>query len=61
VRRTLGKDEYFVMGDNRHNSSDSRIWGPVARHLIIGKVWVVIYPFADSHVIPRINYGTKGL
>lgn len=60
VRKTLGKNEYFVAGDNRHNSSDSRIWGPVARHLIIGKVWVIIYPFADFQVIPRPSYA-KGL
>ena len=60
TRRTLGKDEYFVMGDNRHNSSDSRIWGPVARHLIVGKVWVVIYPFEDFRSVPGVSYG-KGL
>src|SRR5690606_17460940 len=43
TRRTLGKDEYFVMGDNRLDSSDSRTWGAVPRKLIVGKVWVVIY------------------
>lgn len=56
VRRTLGKDEYFVLGDNRPNSSDSRHWGVLPRNLIIGKVWVVLYPFSDFKTIPTPSY-----
>jgi signal peptidase I len=33
-----GKDQYFLMGDNRGNSMDSRTFGPVPRHYILGKV-----------------------
>ncbi|MDO4547116.1 MAG: signal peptidase I [Clostridia bacterium] len=42
---TLGEDEYFVLGDNRSNSNDSHIIGPLKRNLIIGHVRCVIFPF----------------
>lgn len=41
----LGDDEYFVLGDNRNNSIDSRRIGPIKRDIIIGRAWVRIYPF----------------
>ena len=48
---TLGPNEYYVMGDNRANSSDSRIWGPVTRDRIEGKAWLLYYPFGDFRLV----------
>ena len=44
-RRTLGEDEYYVMGDNRDASLDSRYFGAVSMDKIIGRVWVRGLPF----------------
>jgi signal peptidase I len=41
---TIPPDEYFVLGDNRDNSSDSHLWGTLARDQIVGKVWVTYWP-----------------
>lgn len=42
----LGEDEFFVMGDNRENSKDSRMIGPVKKEQIQGKAKLVIFPFS---------------
>lgn len=41
---SLGAGEYFLMGDNRAASLDSRIFGPVARSFIVGRVWLRGWP-----------------
>jgi len=41
----LGNNEYFVMGDNRGNSLDSRIFGPISDSQIIGTTDLIIFPF----------------
>ena len=43
---TLGEGEYFVLGDNRMECIDSRLWGSVSKDIIIGKVLVQYLPFS---------------
>ena len=49
----LDGDYYFVMGDHRNNSNDSRSQGPLERSMIIGHVRQVVYPFGDWRGIPN--------
>ncbi|MBI5045911.1 MAG: signal peptidase I [Candidatus Niyogibacteria bacterium] len=52
---TLTNDEYFVMGDNRGASFDSRIWGALPRHFIVGRAWVRLFPLSEIGVWPGIS------
>lgn len=49
---TLGPNEYFVLGDNRGNSADSRFWGPVTGENIRGKAWLRFYPLDEFKFAP---------
>lgn len=51
----LKDDEYFVMGDNRTESLDSRIWGPLKSSLIIGKPFLRLFPVNTIGIFPGAN------
>ena len=53
---TLNENEYFVAGDNRSHSSDSRYWGPVQKSEIIGRAILRYCPKSDLGIIPRVVY-----
>lgn len=53
---TLGPDEFFVMGDNRNHSNDSRRFGPVKLSAIIGEALIRYWPPSDWGSVTKINF-----
>lgn len=52
-RTTLSNDQYYVMGDNRLVSSDSRVWGPLDREFISGQAFLRLFPFNKIEIHPK--------
>ncbi len=50
---TVGEGEYFVMGDHRNNSNDSRAVGPITRDMIVGHVTRVLWPLNAWRAVPN--------
>jgi signal peptidase I len=48
---TITADHYWVMGDNRRNSSDSRVFGAIPESLIIGKAFVKVWPIGSFRLL----------
>lgn len=57
IDTTLDKDQYFVLGDNREHSSDSRFWGAVPRNLIVGRAWLRLFPINEASAFETPHYG----
>ena len=52
---TLGEGEYYVLGDNRNFSNDSRAWGAVPRENVKGKVWMVYWPAPEIQFLNALT------
>lgn len=53
---TLAADEYFMMGDNRNDSNDSRAFGPVTRERLVGEAIVRYWPLQSVGLVTHLAY-----